>query len=357
MTLLKSKSRRSKKKGLPPGSLVYVGEEPKAPVIVERFYYGKGTCVQQVLENPLSFKLASQANHVEWLNVEGIHDTALVAYLGKELNIHPLVLEDVMNSNQRPKIEDFGSYIYLVLKMLRFDEVKREVFSEQVSFIVGPNWLVSFQEGFQGDVFNSLRDRIKTGAGTLIERGTDFLLYSLLDVIVDHYFECLEKLGDVIEETDEAVTHELSSQFLSTIHHLKKNLITLRRSLWPLREVMLFLDRTESQLVAPGTKKYFRDVYDHAVQIMETVETDRDMVQGLMDIYLTTISNQQNSVMKTLTLMATIFMPLTFIVGVYGMNFDFMPELRWEFGYPAVWIFMTVLTLGMVVFFKKKKWF
>jgi len=279
----------------------------------------------------------------------------VIEKLGTAFDLHPLLLEDILSTAQRPKFEDYEKSIFLVLKMLRFGDDHQVVETEQVSLIVGPNFVLSFQERV-GDVFDSVRDRLRSGKGRIRKLGADYLAYSLLDAIVDSYFLVLEKLGERIEDLEEELVSDPSQKTLRHIHTLKREMITLRRSIWPLRELVGGLQRSESPLVAESTRVYLRDVYDHTVQIIDTIESFRDMVSGMLDIYLSSVSNRMNAVMKVLTIIATLFIPLTFIAGVYGMNFEHMPELKWRYSYAVVWAVMIGVASIMLAYFRRKKW-
>jgi magnesium transporter len=292
---------------------------------------------------------------VTWINIDGLHQTEILEKLGECYGLHPLVLEDILNTEQRPKMEDYGEYLYVIVKMLHDKGKRGQVEAEQVSLIVGPNFVFSFQES-EGDVFEPIRERIRSNKGRLRKMGADYLAYSLLDAIVDYYFVILEKLGERIEFLEEELVTNPKTQTLQEIHHLKSEMIFLRRAVWPLREVIGALERGESPLIQKGTSVYLRDVYDHTVQAIDTVETFRDMVSGMLDIYLSSVSNRLNAVMKVLTIIATVFMPLTFLAGVYGMNFRYMPELEWRWGYPLVWAVMIGVGAFMLVYFKRRKW-
>jgi len=292
---------------------------------------------------------------VTWVNIDGIHNSEIIGKIGAHFNLHSLVLEDIVNIGQRPKMEDFEGYIFIVSKMLCYDEEVRETKIEQVSLILGSNVVISFQEK-EGDVFNPVRERIRNAKGRIRKMGADYLIYGLIDAIVDNYFLILEKIGESVEFAEEELINNPSPQTLQTIHNLKREAIFLRKSVWPLREVISGLQRTESPLIHKSTGVFLRDVYDHTIQVIDTVETLRDMVSGMLDIYLSSISNKMNEIMKVLTIIATIFIPLTFIVGVYGMNFKYMPELGWRFGYVLIWGIIAAIGILMVLYFKRKKW-
>jgi magnesium transporter len=292
---------------------------------------------------------------VSWINIDGLHDVEIIEKIGRHFAIHPLILEDILNTNQRPKQEDFGDGLFIVLKMLSYDEKNQCIKPEQVSLILGENYVISFQEAI-GDVFDPIRDRIRSAKGRIRTMGPDYLIYSLVDAIVDGYFLILEKIGDRIEVLEEELVTNPSQATLHQIHEMKREMIFLRRNIWPLRELISGLDRGESSLIKDTTQVYLRDVYDHTIQVIDTVESFRDMVAGMLDIYLSSLSNRMNAIMKVLTIIATIFIPLTFVAGIYGMNFEHMPELKWKYGYAGVWGLMIVIFLGMMVYFKRKKW-
>ncbi|MGE5239735.1 MAG: magnesium/cobalt transporter CorA [Chloroflexota bacterium] len=345
---------RSGKAGLPPGSLVHIGRRKKGEVKVTLIEYDETQFQRTEIGNVDECPLWRGRKAVTWVDVEGIHDIGTLEELGKCFSLHPLVLEDILNTTQRPKFEDYGEYHYIVLKMLTADP--RGVSSEQVSILLGGDFVVSFQEGIDGDLFQPVRERLQSEKGRMRRTGPDYLAYSLIDAIVDHYFTILEGLGEKVEDLEQDLVLEPTTETLQTIQYLKREMLTLRRSVWPLREVIGSLERDDSPLISEQTKLYLRDVYDHTVQIIDSIETLREMLSGMLDIYLSSVSNRLNSVMKVLTIIATIFMPLTFLAGVYGMNFRHMPELEWSWGYPAVLLLMLAVALSMVMYFKTKKW-
>lgn len=347
--------KRSKKAGLPPGTPVYVGERKDEKVKISILDYDQEHLEEKELEQVEECFSLKDTPTVTWINIDGIHQVDIIEKIGRHFGLHPLIQEDIANTEQRPKIEDFGSYIYIVLKMIYHDESDGEIKIEQVSLILGENVVISFQER-KGDIFNHVRERIRRGKGRIRKMKADYLAYSLLDAVVDSYFFMLEKSGEQIEELEEKVVSESRPQNLQEIHRLKRTMIFLRRSVWPLREVINILERGESSLIQEATRIYLRDVYDHTIQVIDSVETFRDMLSGMHDTYLSSISNRMNEIMKVLTIIATIFIPLTFIAGIYGMNFKFMPELEWNWGYFAVWIVMVAVAVLMVVFFRRKKW-
>ena len=296
-----------------------------------------------------------KAPGVTWLDIDGVHQAELLEAVGVHVGLHPLVVEDIHNTYQRPKVEDYENYLYIVLKMISWNEEMKEVQAEQVSLILGKNYVISLKED-PGDIFDPVRLRLREGKGRIRKLGVDYLAYSLLDQVVDNYFLVLENLGEQIEDLEDELISNPDASTLQTIHHLKRELIFLRKSVWPLREAISSLERGESPLFQPETLVYLRDVYDHTIQVIDTIETFRDMVSGMLDIYLSSVSNRMNEVMKVLTIIATIFIPLTFIAGVYGMNFVNMPELQWPWGYFVVWGIMVAIAVGMIIYFRRKGW-
>lgn len=347
--------KRSKKAGLPPGSLVHIGEKKAETPKITIIDYDETHFQEKEVKTIDECFIFKDKPTVTWINIDGLHQVEILEKLGECYGLHPLVLEDILNTDQRPKMEDYGEYIYIVLKMLDYNDKSNEIESEQMSLILGPNFVFSFQER-EGDTFNPIRERIRNSKGRIRKMGADYLAYTLLDSIVDNYFIILEKLGEKIEFLEEKLVTRPTPETLQVIHYLKREMIFLRRAVWPLREVVNGLERGESSLVKESTRVYLRDVYDHTIQAIDTIETYRDMVSGMLDIYLSSVSNRLNSVMKVLTIIATIFMPLTFLAGVYGMNFKYMPELEWRWGYPLVWFIMAGIGISMLIYFRKRKW-
>jgi magnesium transporter len=347
---------RSKKQGLPPGTPVYVGKPPSGPVRITVFDYDADHLVEQPVDSVGQCLPLKDTETVTWINVDGVHDVGVVQALGEGFGLHPLVQEDILNTDQRAKAEDYGEYVYVVLKMLQWDEAAQEVAIEQVSLILGRNYVISFQEQREGDVFETVRARLRSGKGRIRRMGADYLAYCLLDAIVDGYFFVLEKLGAQLEDIEDQTIQRPSTQSLQEIYRLKREGLFLRRAVWPARELVAALERTESPLLGDGIRQYLRDVYDHVVQAIDTTETFREMLSGLLDTYLSSVGNRMNGVVKTLTTMATIFIPLTFLASLYGMNFQFMPGLASPWGCPIMLAVMATVTGSMVVLFKKKKW-
>jgi len=342
-------------RGLPPGSVVHVGEKKTEKVKISVMDYTIEKFDEKEVkkvEECFSFK---RKPSVTWINVDGLHDIEVIKRLGDCFEIHPLVLEGIVNTDQRPKMEDYEKYIFFVLKMLNVDDKTHEIHSEQVSLILGKNYVISFQEQV-GDVFDAVRERIRKGKGRIRKMGADYLAYSLIDSVIDNYFIILEMIGEKVENIEQDVVSNPKPEILQKIYNLKREMIYLRKSVWPLREVINGLLREESKLIKKGTNVYLRDLYDHTIQVIDTIETFRDMISGMLDIYMSSVSNKMNEVMKVLTIFAAVFIPLTFIAGVYGMNFHYMPELSLPWAYPAIWIVIITVGISLLVYFKHKKW-
>ena len=351
----KSSRRKVRKTGLPPGTLIHVGEPKTTKVKITVIDYSDSDLEERQIDRIEECYTYREKPTVTWINVDGIHEVDIIEKIGTHYGIHPLILEDIVNTEQRPKLEDFEDYLFLVLKMLSFDEQQRAIKIEQVSLVVGPNYVLTFQEQ-EGDVFEPVRDRIRRAKGRIRKMGADYLAYALLDAIVDSYFVILEKIGDTIEELEEHLISQPDVKTLQSIHYLKREMIYLRRSIWPLREVTSSIARKESTLIKESTEIFLKDVYDHTIQVIDTIETYRDMISGMLDTYLSSISNRMNEVMKVLTIFAAIFIPLTFIAGIYGMNFTYMPELGWKWGYFVVLTVMALVVICMLVYFRRRKW-
>lgn len=348
--------KRSNKAGLSPGSLVFIGEKKAEEVHINIIDYDEHSFNEKetkTVEDCFPFK---DKPTVTWINIEGLQDVHIIQKIGDYFNLHPLILEDIVNTDQRPKIEDLNDYLYIVLKMITYDDTLEDIVIEQISLILGKNFVISFQEGIKGDIFDPLRDRIRADKGKIRKMGSDYLAYGLIDAIIDNYFLILEKIGDKIEDLEDELLVNPTKGTLHLIHNLKRKLIFLRKSVWSLREVINTLVRGDSSLIQDSIDIYFRDIYDHTIQVIDTIETFRDIVSGMIDIYLSSISNKMNEIMKVLTIMSTIFIPLTFLAGIYGMNFEFMPELKWSWGYPGLWCIMLVLSIIMLINFKIRKW-
>ena len=348
--------RLSKKAGLSPGTLVHVGEKKAEKTKIQVLVYGEQTMEEKDLETVEEAFSYRDRPGVTWINVDGLHDVDIVEKIGNQFGLHPLALEDILNTQHRPKIDDFEDYLLVVCKMITWEGEENELKIEQISLILGKNYLLTFQE-MKGDVFDPVRERIRKAKGRIRGMGADYLAYALIDAIVDNYFVVLENTGEKIESLEEELLVNPDPELLRAIHRLKSELIFLRKSVWPLREIIGALEKGDSRLINKRTLVFLRDVSDHTIQVIDTVGTFRDMVTGMLDVYLSSVSNRMNQVMKVLTIIATIFIPLTFIAGIYGMNFENMPELKWPLGYPMVWGVMIVLALIMLKLFKRKNWF
>ncbi len=347
--------RRSRKEGLPPGTLVYLGEKKIDRPRIAAFDFDSDQFNECQVHSAEECAPLLKSPATTWINVDGLHDVALLERLGADCGIHPLVLEDILNTDQRPKAEDYEKYFFIVLRMFHNDTPDGKLTSEQISLVLGPTYVLSFQE-MQGDVFDPIRDRIRTGKGRVRKMGPDYLAYALMDAIVDGYFAILEGIVDKTEEIEDTLINDPSPETLHTLHHLKRQVLFLRKYIRPLRDLVSALDREDSPLIQKETHIYLRDLYDHVNHAMDTLETVREILMGMLDIYLSSVSNRMNLVMKVLTIIATIFIPLTFIAGIYGMNFEYMPELHWRWGYPLIWAVMLAILLIMLVFFRRKKW-
>jgi magnesium transporter len=353
--MVSSTKERSTKSGLPPGTLIHIGESSNRPVRITVNEYTAASHSEKVIDSLGESYYYPDDAAVSWIDVEGLHEVELIRKVGDQQGLHPLVLEDVVNTNQRPKVEDYGDYLYVVLKMIHVGE-HAGIRIEQISIILGSRFVVTFQEGLDGNVFAPVRERLRSGKGRLRSQGADALAHSLVDFVVDSYFSAVETMGEAISDVEESVVRRPTEETMRQIYRLKRRMIELRRAVWPAREVMSALERRESSLIGPEVAVYLRDVYDHTIQVIDTLEAYREMVSGLMDIYLTSLSNRLNEVMKFLTIIGTIFIPLTFIAGVYGMNFQHMPELHWRWGYFAALGIMALVALVMLLFFHRKRW-
>jgi magnesium transporter len=348
--------KRSQKIGLPAGSLVHIGDKKTEKTTIKTIVYNQEDFKEIDLEHLEAHIVSLNKDSVTWINVNGIHDKDVIENIGKLFSLHPLLLEDIMNTDQRPKMDEQETYLFITMKMLSSEGLPNLIKDEQVSLVFGHGYLISFQES-EMDAFSTIREMIKNGRGRLQRMGSDYLAYSLMDIVIDNYFIVMEKLGEEIEVLENELVKNPKQGTLRSIHRLRTEMIFVRKSTWPLREVIGDLERRGSILVNETTNIYLRDIYDHIIHVIDTTETFRDIIAGMIDIYLSSVSNKMNEVMKVLTIIATIFIPLTWIVGIYGMNFDYMPELKAKFGYPVVMFIMVVIGLLMLLYFKRKKWF
>lgn len=347
--------RQLKKAGTSPGSLIHIGEQKVDETRITLIDYDEENLQERVLGSIEEAFPLKDSPTVTWINIDGLHEIDIIEKAGQHFNIHPLVLEDILNTGQRPKTEEFEDLIFVVLKMLHYNKNSEKIGSEQFSLVLGSNFLITFQE-IQGDVLKTVRERIRKPKTRIRRSGCDYLAYALIDAIVDYYFVILEAIGDRIEDLEFQLLDNPTHDTLGSIHEMKREMIYLRKQIWPIREIINSLVKSESSLIQEYMHIFFRDVYDHTVQIIDTIESYRDILAGMLDIYLSTLSNKMNEVMKVLTIIATIFIPITFIAGIYGMNFKFMPELEWRWGYAMVWVVIVVAVGIMIGFFKKKQW-
>ncbi len=344
----------SKKAGLPPGTMIHVGERRREKTAIQVIYYNDGIIEEKELDTIDECYSYCEKPGVAWVNVDGLHDTAIIQNIGTRYNLHPLILEDIVNTEQRPKYDDMDDYLFIVTKMISYNPAEDYIKFEQISFILLKNLIISFQED-RGDVFDQVRERLRKGKGRIRKMGSDYLMYSLMDAIVDNYFGVVEKIGEKIENIEDDLVAEPEPETLKMIYKLKRELLFLRRSVWPLRDIISNLERGESALIDEKNLIFFRDIYDHTVRVIETIETCRDIVSGMMDLFLSSVSNKMNNAMKMLSVFATVFIPLTLVAGIYGMNFEHMPELKWRWGYPGALVFMLIAGLLILFWFKKKK--
>jgi len=346
----------SKKKiAASPGSVIHVGEQRSKTVEITVIQYGTVEYSEKVVDDPAEIRIPKKKGAFTWIEVSGLHDTDRIKKLGDQFGIDALVLEDIVNTTHRPKLEEFENYTVQILKALEYSTEAKRLLQEQVSFILGHRYLITFSEQ-RNALFEPVKNRIRKGRKNINARGTDYLMYALSDALVDQYYVSLEKIAEEIENTEEEILNRPEPQSLLAIQKLKKEIISLRKSIWPLREILNAILRSENRMFQEYNMAFYRDVYDHTIQIIETGESFRDLASGLQDLYMATVSNHMNQVMKVLTIIATIFIPLTFLAGIYGMNFEFMPELKWRAGYFIIWGIMFVTAVIMAIWFKRKKW-
>ncbi|MBA3002467.1 MAG: magnesium/cobalt transporter CorA [Desulfurivibrio sp.] len=360
--MLKLVKTTSRKAGLPPGSPVFIGEKVTETFGLDMVDYDAESLSLSTPVRLDEFHQLKETPSNTWIRVHGLHDAEAVDTFCLRFGLHPLTIEDILHTGQRPKIDHYDDYLFLVINLIKYDDTSREMNMEQISFVLGPRYLITFHEK-DDDIFDVVLDRLQSNKGRSRKMGVDYLLYSLLDRVVDNFFSVLEKIGEEIEELEEELIAEPSPETLQSIHALKREMILLRKSVWPLREVINGLQRDETAFLGDSIRVYLKDLYDHTIQVLDTVETFRDIISGMIDIYLSSVSNRMNEVMKVLTIFAVIFIPLTFIAGLYGMNFNTsqspfnMPELNWYFGYPFALFLMAATASAMLFYFKKKKWF
>ncbi|MFH2091249.1 MAG: magnesium/cobalt transporter CorA [Pseudomonadota bacterium] len=352
---MKIKKKLSEKTGLSPGTLIHVGEKKTGQIRIRIVDYDSEQIrEEEVTQIEACFPFKDEPS-ITWINIDGLHDLALIEKVGANFDVHPLILEDIVHTGTRPKIEEFDNYIFIVFKMLCYDEKKDEIVQDQLSLLLGKNFVISFQER-PGIVFDPLRERIRNSKNRIRKKGADYLAYAIIDTVVDNYFIILEHLENKIEELDEALSTSMSKEIFHFINDMKRKLIALRKAVSPIRELINSIQGQDFDLIEQTNLIFFKDINDHVIQILESIDTCRELAFGLHDIFLTNVNNRMNEIMKTLTITATIFIPLTFIAGIYGMNFKYMPELELKWGYMGFWAVIIGMVGFMFYYFKKKDW-
>lgn len=353
LKIVKKQSKQKELVGKAPGSLIYTGDVIDEPVTMSVIRYNDLEFEQFELKDATEASIEKNNAEVSWININGIHDVDIIKTIGKDFHLHSLLLEDILNIEQRPKVEIYDGNLVVFFKMLYLVDSRLVV--EPISLILGSNYLISFQEK-TGDIFDNVRGRIENSNGRIRKRGSDYLLFALMDAVVDNYFVVMEEIAEKLEILEDELFEDTDNRLLYELQQHRKQIVNMRRSIYPLREVVNKLNRTEFGMISEDTERFFRDLYDHTIQIIETIETFKETVSSLKDVFMTGVSNRMNEIMKVLTLIATIFIPVTFIAGVYGMNFENMPELGWEYGYASAWALMIVMGVGMFIYFKRQKW-
>ena len=351
-----SLSYASEKSGLPPGSLVHVGAVHEHENKITVIDYNKSTTEKRTIESIEELLPYKNTDTVTWVIIEGLKDVSIIDAIGQHFDIHGLVLEDILNTHQRPKFEEFDDYLYIVIKAISLEKESFDIQYEQISLLLLNNFVFTFKEK-PDDIFAPILNRLSNGKSQIRDHGADYLTYVIMDTIVDEYFALQDTFDELIETIEDELLTNPAAQTLTTIQKIKRELIFLRRTVSPLRELLAAIQRSDSTLINERTKRYFGDIYDHAIRIIEAMESYRDLIAGMLEIYLSSVSNKMNETMKVLTVFASIFIPLTFIAGVYGMNFEYMPELKWKWGYPALWAVFIGVSVFLLKFFKKKNWF
>ena len=355
-TLASARPLHQQKSGLPPGTLIHIGEKHESESKISVTQYNAGTLIQQEIVSVSELKRLANAELITWVNVNGLSDIHIVENIGQELNIHPLVLEDILSTHQRPKLEEYDDFLYLVIKGISINPEKYfDLQYEQISILLLANHVITFKEKAD-DTFDPIYSHLQNSNGRLRQLGSDYLAYVILDTIVDEYFVVEDNLDGIIDPLEDNILFNSNKEMLQTVQQIRRGLISMKRNISPLRELLATIQRADTPLLQEKTLLYYGDVYDHVLRVTDSLESYRERISAMHDIYLFSISNKINETMKILTIFASIFIPLTFIAGVYGMNFEYMPELKWRWGYPAVWVIFIVITVGLLVFFKRKKW-
>jgi len=352
----KSLNTPSEKSGLPPGSLIHVGETHESETSISVIDYNKVNIQEQQIQSVEEILQYKDCDSVTWVLIEGLANVDIVERIGSIFDIHQLVLEDILNTHQRPKFEDHDDYLFIVLKYLQSENDPFTLIYEQISLLTLKNFVIVFKEK-KDDLFKPLLQRIKTSKGRFRSLGTDYLTYTILDTLVDQKFTLIDSLDDAIATIEESLLNsEATQDTLYKIQKLKREIINIRRHTSPLRELMAGMLRSESDLIHEKTHIYLRDIEDHVMRVIELIESYRDMLSSLLDVYISSISYKMNEVMKVLTVFASIFIPLTFLAGIYGMNFEHMPELKWKWAYPTLWATFIAIPVILLIYFKKRKW-
>jgi magnesium transporter len=355
--MARKKHKQKSKLGLAPGSLIFTGTQKMAQVDISVLNYSESEYFESTPKSIAEvISIVNSFQGITWINIDGLHDEKSIEEVCIFLGVHKLSMEDILSVGQRPKLEEYTDYLQAVIKLLSIDPVEDTIEYEQLTFLLKGNILVTFQEK-TGDVFNSVRTRIKEAKGSVRKKGADYLLYALLDLVVDHYFTILENFSEKIEDLETELLNNPDKNTLNKLHSLRRETLLLRRTIYPLREMVGKFEKLEEPIINSDIKVYIRDLYDHTIKVTENIEVLRDMTSGLLDLYMNNASNKMNEIMKVLTIMSAIFIPLTFIAGVYGMNFKYMPELQTQNGYFVVLGIMLAVFIGMVIFLKSKKWF
>lgn len=355
------KIHRRTQPGAPPGSVVADPSQPRP--VIHAMAYGPEGLVERDLGSPDEAHALVGQQAVTWINVEGLGDAKVIERFGELFDLHRLALEDTVNVHQRAKVEDYGDILFVVLRMIHCQtDNGHRCGTEQISMFVGPHWLLTFQQGQPGDSFDRVRGRLREGSGRMRQLGSDYLAYTLIDAVIDNYYPVLEVYAERLDELEEQVMEPRRRKVIDDLHDVKSDLLVLRRGIWPLRDAIALLARGDHPRFSEHTRIYLRDCYDHVVQVVDLVETYRELTADLRDLYMSAVSTRINETMRVLTIISTIFIPLTFIAGIYGMNFDYgasplnMPELHWYFGYPAALLIMALTTIGMGIFFYRQGW-
>ena len=348
--------KREANKGLAPGSAVFIGNKKVEEIRIRLFDYDTSKIMEHELRDISEGTDFKKTNTVTWINVDGLHDTTIITEIGAAFDLHTLLIEGILNTGQRPKLEEFDNCLYMVLKMLRYDKENEMIVSEQLSMVIGRTFLLTFQEQ-PGDVFEPVRDRIRKQKGRIRGAGIDYLAYSLLDTVVDNYIYLIERMGDKIEDIEEDIITSLDSSIIEKIKTLKREMNYFRKSIRPAREAITQLVNSDSELISDDTIPFLKDLQDHIIQATDAIDTYREMLSDQLNIYNSTVSNRMNDIMKVLTIFAAIFIPLTFIAGIYGTNFEYLPELHFKYSYFIFWGFMIVVAISLLTYFKRKGWF